>query len=242
MKNLLLVSVLFISMVSNAQKKAEKSVNEYVDFATAFGSSENTIATSYVHNWKLGKKKKFEIGWGVRFTNYFGTNKEFITAPAKLTKTSTAPFAILFADQIPTNIDTLTVQKAQTNSLNLSINLAYNLSSKFSIGFNIDAIGVTFGRNSSSILQTNGVLKKESSTKPYAFNLLLTGENDLGTLNSEFFIKYQLNNKWALRGVLQHFFVEYQTKTQKQIVPNGTMNDRFRNISDMVGLGVSYTF
>ena len=58
MKKVLLLCSLVMILVVNAQKKTEQSVNKFLDFSTAFGSNENSIATSYVHNWKLGKKKK----------------------------------------------------------------------------------------------------------------------------------------------------------------------------------------
>jgi len=71
---------------------------------------------------------------------------------------------------------------------------------------------------------------------------LLTGDNDYGSLNSEFFLKYKLSGRWDLRAVYQFFFAEYKTQTIKQIAPDGTEVDRFRNKANLFGLGVSYHF
>lgn len=240
MKKLSLLLVLaFLGTISFAQKTTKNQ--QYFDFATTFGKGQTSLAASYVYDWKLGKKKKFAIGIGGRLTSTFGTNNQFFTAgPANLTRGTSVPFVIMFSKQKIQNIDTLTVSSPSTTALNFTINLSYNLSSKLTAGFNIDAIGFTFGKKSSGVLVTNGNAQIESVAKPSSFNLLLTSDNDLGTLNSEFFVKYKLNNRWGVRAVFQHLFTEYKTTTIKQTAPDGTKVDRFRNINNNIGLGISY--
>jgi len=128
------------------------------------------------------------------------------------------------------------------SSLNLSANFGYALSSDWSLGFNIDLIGFSVGRKSSAILTSNGVTRNEPLAKPAVFNLLLTGDNDLGSLNSEFFLRYKLSPKWGLKAVYQFYFAEYKTNTVQQTAPDGTMVDRFRNKANLFGLGLSYHF
>lgn len=241
MKRISLLSIaFFICVFSNAQKTAKKP--QYFDFATTFGAGQSSIAASYVYDWQLGKKKKFAIGIGGRLTNSFGSNLEYTTAgPAKLTRGTNTPFAVVFAEQKSQNWDTLTVKNPFTSALNFTVNFSYNFSSKLSGGFNIDLIGLTVGSKSTAVLVTNGIAKTESVAKPTTFNLLLTGDNDLGTLNSEFFVKYKLNNRWALRGVFQYLFTEYNTTNIKQIAPDGTQVTRFRNKANNIGIGISYT-
>jgi hypothetical protein len=48
---------------------------------------------------------------------------------------------------------------------------------------------------------------------------LLTGDNDIGSLNSEFFFKYKIDNRWGIKAVYQFYFAEYETRTVKQIAP-----------------------
>lgn len=221
---------------------AQKNTHQLLDLALTAGSSRGSVAGSYVYNWQLGAKKKFEIGLGARLTTAFGTKQEYTTAPARLARTNTIPFAIVFAGQNTVNWDTLTVQRPLVASLNATINLGYNFNSRWSGGFNIDLIGFSAGRKSAAILVSNGITRTEPSAKPSAFNLLLTGDLDYGSLNSEFYLKYNWNDKWGIRGVYQFQFNEYKTTTIKQTAPDGTLVDRFRSKANNVGIGISYHF
>ena len=242
-KQLLITAIILpLAFCTKAQVKPSANYNQFVDLAATAGSSQGAIAGSYIYNWKLGKKKKWEAGLGVRWTSYFGTKKEYITAPARLARSTTFPFIIVFAGQKIENLDTLTVQRPFTNSVNLSANFGYNFNEKWNAGFNIDLIGYTFGRKTSAILTSNGITTTEPEAKPAAFNVLLTGDNDYGSLNSEFFLKYQLNKKWGIKAIYQFIFTEYKTKNVKQTAPDGTIVDRFRNKANTLGLGVSYHF
>ena len=240
-KYLLSVIMFFSVIVVSAQKKVSR-INRFVDLTGTIGKSQGTAAASYVHNWKIGKRKKWEAGLGFRWTTYFGVKTDFTTAPARLARTSTVPFLIFFAGQRTDYHDTLTVQRPLTHSANISINLGYNFTKKWYAGFNIDLIGFTFGRESSAILTSNGSTKIEPMAKPAAFNVLLTGDHDRGSLNSEFFVKYRITPRWGVKAVYQFVFVEYKTENIDQIAPDGTVNNRFRNKANTIGLGVSYNF
>ncbi|OQP57225.1 hypothetical protein A3860_11755 [Niastella vici] len=225
-----------------AQHPIFPRVNRFADITGTGGSSQGTIAASYVHNWHIGKRRKWEAGAGLRWTAYFGTKTDFITAPARLARSNTTPFLIVFAGQKTSNWDTLTVQRPLINSLNFSLNFGYNFTPKWSAGFNIDLIGFSFGRRGSGILTSNGNTRNEPNAKPYGFNLLLTGDNDYGSLNSEYFIKYRINSHWGIKAVYEYYFAEYQTSSIKQTAPDGTMVDRFRNKVNTLGIGISYHF
>ena len=240
-KIILLIIVMSSSQFIKAQPERSR-VNQFVDLAGTIGNSQGTVAASYVRNWKLGKRKRFEAGIGLRWTSYFGAKKDFITAPARLARTNTTPFLIFFAGQRTDYHDTLTVQRPLTHSVNVSINAGYNFSSKWNAGFNIDLAGFTFGRKSSAILTSNGNTTLEPAAKPASFNLLLTGDHDYGSLNSEFFVKFKVNSRWGIKALYQFVFIEYKTETVNQVAPDGTLVDRFRNKANNVGLGVSYNF
>lgn len=115
--------------------------------------------------------------------------------------------------------------------------MQYQVSSRMSAGFNIDALGFSFGgsRNGNYI---NGYTGKNTQASPTAFNVLLISDNDRGSLNSEIFAKYKVNDKWGIKAGLQFLFTEYTTDTKVQQFPSE--NDRFRVKSFMFGLGVSY--
>lgn len=232
------ISLLILNSNIQAQQKEKSGVNQFLDFTTGIGKSEASVALSYVHNWKVFKKQKWEAGLGARFTAYSGSNKYYRTAPAKLTSGKIGP-GVFFADDIIQNLDSVLFPKPQVNSFNISLNIGYHFSSKFSLGFNIDAIGFSFGGNKNGTY-INGNISKPTTGKPTAFNLLLVSDNDLGSLNSEFFAKYNINKKWSAKLGFEFLFAEYKTATQVQTTPDGQKNDRFRNKISALAIGVTY--
>ncbi|WP_149240236.1 hypothetical protein [Dyadobacter sp. 32] len=242
-KVIVLLCVLATAGTAQAQQIENPKINQFIDLAGTIGKSQGTGAFSYVYNWRIGKKRKIEAGFGARLTSAAGSKLIYTTAgPASLTRSFNTPFLIFFAGQKTENWDTLTVQRPFVNALNVTINLGYNFNSKISAGFNIDLIGASFGRRSSSVFQSNGKTSTDPDSKPTAFNLLLTGDHDKGSLNSEFFLKYKINQKWGIRAIYQFLFTEYTAGTVRQIAPDGSEIDRFRNKANNFGLGVSYQF
>ena len=234
------IVVFVITNIVHAQQKKLRAVDNFAELTTGIGSSQVTGSLAYVYNWKVGKRKKFELGLGARFTSYFGSNLYFTTAPAKLTSGKTDP-TVLFAKDINQNIDSVLFPKAQINSLNLTLNFGYNFSKKFSAGLTIDAIGFSFGKKQSGIYYGNNFATGVPVTaKPTAFNLLLISDNDKGSLNSELFARYRWNDSWGVKLGLQFFFAEYTTNTEVQTTPGGDKNDRFRKKMAGVGIGVTY--
>ena len=225
-----------------AQKNILPSSGQFVDIAATIGNSQQSFAGSYVYNWQFGKKKKWELGTGIRATSTFGHNLNYITAgPARLTRGTDIPFLVVASSQKTENWDTLAVSNPYTTSFNLTFNLGYNFTRKLFGGCNIDVVGFTVGKHTSATLTDKGISVAEPIAKPTTFNLLLTGDNDLGSLNSEFFLKYHLNNHFSLRAVYQFLFTEYRTTTIHQTTSDGTDIDRFRNKANNFGIGVSYS-
>jgi len=114
MKNIIFSTacLLLLSSAAQAQTKAQRNVNQFADVTLGIGSSQLAGSASYVRNWKLGKKKRLEAGFGARFTSYFGNNLYYRTAPAILTSGKTGP-GVFFADDILPNIDSWLFPKSQ---------------------------------------------------------------------------------------------------------------------------------
>jgi len=233
--------LLFVNGLQAQQKNLPRS-GQLVDLTATLGNSQGLIAASYVYNRRLGKRRKWEIGIGARWTSYTGANSGFTTAPAKLSRSNTTPFIIVFAGQKTENWDTLSVHRPFVNALNASINFGYHFSEQWLAGFNIDLIGFSFGPARSAILTSQATPINEPRAKPAAFNILLTGDNDYGSLDSEFFLAYSFPGHWSLKAVYSFYFAEYKTTTIHQTAPDGTIVTRFRNKVNSLGLGLAYHF
>ncbi len=236
-----LIIICGICFITNVNAQKSNGVENSASFTAAFGSSFFSTALGYEHLWKLGKKQKWAIGGGARFTSYFGSNQYYTTAPAQLTSGKTGP-GVLFSDDIIENIDSVLFKKSQVNALNLSINFAYAISKKITVGFNIDAIGFSFGAQQNAIFYGNNGIGFSTTAKPTGFNLLLVSDNDKGSLNSELYVRYLFNEKWGGKLGFQYLFTEYTTESKVQTTPNGQENDRFRQKSSGISLGVTRLF
>lgn len=243
LKILLTSIALVLTYVCLAQESATDmpkgyKYNNHFDLSLGVSSGQFSGALSWVHFHGIGKKKKMKIGYGVRFTGYTGNDLNYITAPAKLTSGQTGP-QVLFTEIDPANYDTLFLSTARVNAFNASINLQYSFSKNFDIGFNIDAVGISFGSSQTGkyLAEKRPVTMSEiQEAKPTAFNALLISDNDLGTLNSELFVRYWIKNKIGIKAGLGFLFTEYTT-TNKLVLDN----DRWRNKSMMGMIGVTYT-
>ncbi len=230
----LIVTFLTISYLSFSQSKNQR----YADLSIAAGSGFSP-ALSYNYNWGLGKKGKFKIGTGIRFTYFAKGRTDLITAPASLTSGEKGP-QVLFTENILSNFDTLKVSKIGAGYINIPIHLQYSFSQKFEVGFNIDAIGISFGSKQSGTFyasDSRSLNKSSQSAKPTFFNALLVSDNDLGSLNSELYARYWVNDKIGIRAGLSFQFIEYTTDKVLTFE-----NDRFRTKNLLPMIAVSYKF
>lgn len=225
------------TMVSFAQETARKGQN-FGEVNIAAGGSRGSLSLSYFRNWRFGAKQRLGIGIGGRATTFLGKNLYYITAPAKITSESTSPL-IFFKENVDANIDSVVIQTAQVTMVNVMLNIDYRIAKKINVGFNIDLLGFSFGgRRAGNYI--NGVVGKNTTATPTPFNILLISDNDRGSLNSEFYIKYAVSEKWSAKLGAQFLFTEYTTETNVQQYPEP--NDRFRDKALLVGIGATYSF
>jgi len=215
-----------IHFSANAQEASTKKTEQLADLTLGFGSGQSTVSFGYFKNWNVGKKQSFYIGTGVRLSNAFGRNQVFTSAPASLAANDA-------------NVDSLFSSRSSTYAFNAILNLGYHLSPKLDVGFNIDLIGFSFGPSRIKLFTGNGA-QSAPSAQPTSLNILLVGNNDRGTLNSEFYLRYKVSKKWGIKLAYQHFFTELTTTNKVQTIP--VQNDRFRNITNLFSLGVARHF
>jgi hypothetical protein len=236
--NLFILSALLFTSVFYAQE--ENSVpyllkDTYVTGTVGFGNKQFAGALSWEKLHGLGKRKNLKIGYGIRFNSYSGSDQKYLTAPAKITG----------ASNFNNGYDTVSFRKAQSNSINLALFFQYTLFKKLDIGFNIDAVGFSFGVNNKGDYASNtykpadmpNIIKYQTITdaKPTSINALLVGDNDLGMLSSEFMARYWITEKLAVKLGFNYLFTEYTTD---KLLRGGT-NDRYRNKSGLFEVGIS---
>ena len=208
--------------------------------AVGNGSFAGSLAWSHLHG--IGKnKQRLKVGYGLRVTSFVAANQYYTTAPSKFTST-TQSLGTIFSETIQENIDTIATATGLTYSFNLAIYIQYTLSRKFDVGCNIDAAGVSFGPSKkfniiSNVYDAGQQPVQEGS--PTKFNLLLTSDNDIGSLNSEFFIRYKITPKISLRGGYAFIFSEYRTDNPLSFDDGRIVNDRYRYKAAMAFLGIT---
>jgi long-subunit fatty acid transport protein len=224
MKNLVFATVFSLFTLGlAAQDTASLMKNRnYIDVGAGFGSGQTGVSASFLNNWHLGSKKKLFLGVGARFTTQFGSDVYYESAPANLA-----------ADQA--SIDSVFISSPSVSALNAVLNLGYRFSEKLQVGFNIDAIGFSFGGEKNATFMGNGTTSS-TTANPSNFNILLIGNNDQGTLNSHFYLQYDFNKKIGVKAAYQYLFTEYTTATEVQVLPES--NDRFRNKAGQGYLGL----
>jgi hypothetical protein len=237
--------LVFLIIAHGALSQKNENSFETFDIAIAAGKTGFSPALSYEKLFGLGQKGKLRVGYGLRYTGYFskGKNLDFRTAPASLTSGKSS-LAALFSEDITSQIDTLQIDDVQTNALNLTIRLGYSLTKKIDVGFNIDAIGLTFGKKQEGIFvgnetDLNGQSNngKTVNASPTPFNLLLISDSDIGSLNSEIFARYFITEKIGIRAGASFQFLEY-TADRKLAFDN----DRFRSKQLLPFMALSIKF
>lgn len=240
MKNTALFLMFLIGFVSFGQDsvrvKTPYKFNNNFDLAL-MGSDQFGAALSWTKMHSITKKKRFKLGYGVRFTTQAGGKLNYTTAPAELTSGKTG-LGVLFSENIPANIDTFQVSKSQNNALNISVHLQYTIKQKLDVGFNIDAIGFSFGGKTEGtyFAHTSPLNGSVQNASPTSFNALLTSDNDLGMLNSELYLRYWFKPNWGVRIGASFLFTEYTTVNKLRFD-----NDRFRNKTLMGLVGITYS-
>jgi hypothetical protein len=238
MRPVLVVFLILFSSVTEVFSQSHFKENNFYDATIAMGKNQGLIALSWAHVSRLGKKeRRLGVGYGLRFTSYYGKNQNYITAPARLTSRQTGP-QVIFSKTYAESLDTVSFTQSQINSLNIALYFDYKVTPRFEIGFNIDAVGFSFGGRQNGRLMSSlrpESLPEQQTAKPTSVNVLLVSDNDIGSLNSEFLARCRLTDHFAIKAGFCFLFAEYQTE-QKLIFDN----DRFRNKASMGFIGITY--
>lgn len=244
MKSLFVILLLLSPLLASAQQSSQYDFRPRVrtaDLSVATNGKLSSVALTINQLHGLGRSHRFRVGYGLRFTATTASQLDYVTAPAKLTS-GTQSFVALFTENINDNLDTLLLSKTQTNSLNVSIHLEYGITRRFDVGINIDAVGYTFGGKQSGLFVSNRPTRSSlhntvQAAKVTPLNLLLVSDSDIGSLNSEAYVRYRVTPTLSVRGGIGFQFTEYTTDRKLTLD-----NDRFRAKNAGVQLAVAYHF
>ncbi|MEJ7644796.1 MAG: hypothetical protein WKF87_09380 [Chryseolinea sp.] len=237
------IALIGLSETLSAQEKSSYRTNNFFDLALSGGNGKFSGALSWSHINTLTKKiPNLKVGYGIRFTSFVAANKFYATAPAKYTS-SVQNLGTIFSETIDENIDTIATATASTNSLNVTIHIEYSITPKLGAGINIDLVGFSFGPEKTFNVISSSFDPNQSPVQqgsPTRFNLLLTSDNDIGSLNSEFFLRYRLGEKISVRAGVTFVFSEYELSNELSFDNGRIMNARYRHKAAMGMIGLTY--
>jgi opacity protein-like surface antigen len=158
------------------------------DVAVANGSGATTVSAALSRSTYVGSSDRLKGGFTVRGT--------FITGTVDLEPRD--PRGIGSHDDVLT---------APTGALliNVGFNAGYEFSPRLLVGMNLDVFGISIGGNARATLHpAGGGAPVAITVQPDSPNLFAGGSGDRGSLNSEFFVHWSLNDRYAIRGGLSH--------------------------------------
>ncbi len=202
-----------------------KNPNNSIELGVGFTSGGFIGGVGYFQDWGVLKNKALRLGYGVRFTGFSGSDGNHASAPPAFWNDETMR-------------DSLFVGSPQMNNIALYIGASYLIADRFELGFNIDALGYTFGGDKEATHTATSGNGAETATtvNPGSITALLWGPNDIGMVRSDFFVGYKFNDNWKARVGFGPLFTEYRTETELQ-----EGNTRYRGTYGMISLGAVYS-
>lgn len=164
------------------------------DLDGSLGYGDRAWRAAVASQWRLPLGSRLTLGSGVRFSYYAGESSQFRN-PGATTPSLTVELPI----------------EPSVWGINLMVSAQGRLVGSLAGGANIDLGGVAAG----PVRQAGGV-----ELRPARGSVLLLGERDRGSLNSEFFLALPLGACLELRGGLSHYVVGYHAR-------DGTTSTRY---------------
>lgn len=208
--------------------------------SVAAAQSLSDVPTTYIGSVAIGSGITTLSGAAARSV-YVGTSDRFrVGLNIRATAASTNGFNLAPVDPrgaIGPTTDTLSVS-GTVLTLNLGVNARIDITERLYAGLNLDMFGATTGpRENGAYRATPGGTAKAVSTKPTGANIFAGGTGDRGSLNSEFFLAWTLNDRTALRGGLSHQLVEYDVNVEDVT----SAASKFRRYANLVFVGITFT-
>lgn len=249
------VTLLFVltSAAAFSQSPTSSRLSSGLDVGAAFKKNYLAPSITYYEMLNLDAKQMFSIGWTVRTSAFYASNLEYITAPAKLTREKTG-FQALGASLVPANIDTMQFDRVSVTSVNLGLRAQVKIG-PVEIGAGTDLLGFAFGKNREGRYKSSTGAYAATDTagkaielpfsknvsqyaQPQRFNARLLGDNNLGALSSEVYIRLLVMRRLGIKAGYQ--WITTEMKASNENVEDN--NRRFRHRTDMTYVALTFPF
>lgn len=252
MKKMLAVLTALITTQLHAQSPVSARLQSGYDIGVAYATDQYNPSVAYYQLINIGSRKLFSVGWTARLGAFYGDNLNYYTAPARLTREKTG-FGAIGAPLVTRNIDTVRYDYVTMTSASVGIRAQVNLG-RLTIGASADLLGLTRGKkrtgrykSSTGQFAIKGSTGQDStniffqgastfqSSRPTTFGVRLLGDNDIGTLSTEVYARYRINQQFGVK-------VGYQYLTTEMTVANRDViadNNRFRHNTGMAYIALT---
>lgn len=254
MKTLSILLICLLPLTALAQSPISTRISSGLDVGAGFRKNQISPSLSYYQLISVTRAKFLSVGWMATFRTFYASDVNYLTAPANLSRGKTG-FNALGAPLIARNLDTLTMASASGTSLNLGVRAELHLGF-LDIGASADILGITLGRNrigqyrsstgsfmgtsragADSVQRFSGGNVNQSA-KPTIANLQLLGDNSIGTLATEVYVRVRVNQRYGIKAGYQWLRTEYTASVTNTV--DG--NNRFKSQSGLTYVAVTIPF
>ncbi|WP_461137753.1 hypothetical protein [Spirosoma pomorum] len=247
MKKFLVTLFTLISISGFAQSPVSARLSSGFDLGMAYTKNRYNPSIAYYQLINIRESKIFSLGWTARLGAFYGDNIDFYTAPPRLTREKSG-LGALWSPLVDQNIDRVRFDYMTATSLNFGIRGRIKLS-WIELGASADLLGLTLGKSRTGIYQSAaGRFSKDPTItipfsgtnalqngSPATGNLRLLGDNDQGSLSTEVFARFYINQRVAIKAGYQWQTTEMRMANRDVIADN----NRFRNRTGMPYLAVT---
>jgi hypothetical protein len=236
-----------------AQSPVRNRISSGIDAGAGFKRDNISPSIQYYQVLHLIPNRLFSVGWTVRYTGFYGTDLEYITAPARLSRGKTG-FEAIGAPYVPANLDTLSYTHVSAHALNFGLRVQGRIG-PVEIGASADLFGLSIGPGGTAKYQSStgqfvagtSVAGKDSlasftgtnasqAANPTPVNLRLLGDNNIGTLATEVFVRVLVNPRLGVKVGYQWLTTEMTTNNRDLIADN----NRFRYSTSMAYVALTF--
>ncbi len=175
---------LVLTVVAAAPLAAQASLGHSVDLALSYREGSHTMSMSWHAQFGIANRRIW-LGAGLRSSAMLTYTRDFELSDG--------------GGQASQQISDPRVQ-----TLNLMFTGDVMVTSRFGAGMNLDLIGGSHGGNR---------IEGGQHFRPDRLNLFKGGQSDEGSLNSEFYVRYNVDGRTAVRVGFAHYVIGYEDRS-----------------------------